>query len=1004
MMISSSLFETTPALLHLALQGALERWQQRASAEQQLRLQVWLDTNPEGASQLAHCWVASDYAANIAVEQAEDFLRWLEVGYAQRVLSAEDMRSDLAERLADVGADEALFDRQLRIFRRHMMLRILWRDFNRQCELLDTTTDMTHMAEVVLQASIRFHYGQLTERFGTPMGKASGEPQPLVVLGMGKLGGYELNVSSDIDLIFAYPESGETESLPESTHRRRSISNQEFFIKLGQKIISSLDKVTVDGFVFRVDMRLRPYGQSGALALNFGALEEYYQTQGREWERYAMIKARVVSGDRESGHCLPGAGRAGEQLLESLKPFIYRKYVDFSAIESMRAMKALINREVQRRGIDGDVKLGAGGIREIEFVVQVFQMIRGGRDVRLRERQVLKLLPLLAAEGYLPNAVAADLAAAYIFLRNTEHAIQGYQDKQTQSLPVDSTDQLRLAWLLGFDAWPAFLLQLNIHRECVRASFRAVIAAPDEHSGVEGSDQLWAALWLDELTEEELTEGLNGRGFVDSQAAARALTALKGSRALTSMQAESRRRLDALIPYLLVCLHERHQAGSLQSPADCLGRIITLIEKVARRSAYLLLLVENPKALQQLVRLCGASSWIADELCQHPALLDELLDPESLYRPPDKEALRDELRQQLLRVEPADLEGQMEALRYFRQAHGLRVAASEVTEVLPLMRVSDYLTWLAEVILEQVLELAWQQMIARHGRPQFAAGGVEPQFIVVGYGKLGGIELGHGSDLDLVFLHDAEAKYSTTGTDQHGVRSIDNQSFFMRLGQKVIHMLGAKTAAGQLYEIDMRLRPSGNSGLLVSSLKAFSKYQQEEAWTWEHQALTRTRVVAGGARLGREFEAVRQAVLVKPRDLKALKADVQAMRVKMREHLGSPVVEQSTQFHLKQDAGGIVDIEFLVQFAVLAWAEKVPSLTTFSDNIRILESLAEAEFLPVGAAQQLIDAYKTYRSQGHRLSLQRLPAVVQAGDFAAQRKCVVKIWEACLGTDGVSAV
>ena len=466
------------------------------------------------------------------------------------------------------------------------------------------------------------------------------------------------------------------------------------------------------------------------------------------------------------------------------------------------------------------------------------------------------------------------------------------------------------------------------------------------------------------------------------------LLELLSSRSLQTMQVDGRTRLDALMPRLLALLSE------LQEPAETLRRILVLVEAVVRRTAYLLLLVENPDALRQLVRLCGSSSWIADQLAQHPALLDELLDPRSLYSPPDKNALRDELRQQVLRVSWDDLEGQMETLRYFRMAHGLRVAASEVTDVLPLMKVSDYLTWLAEVILEHVLNLAWQQMVERHGRPQPVDGQPEPDFVVVGYGKLGGIELGHGSDLDLVFIHDASAKgYSD------GERSIDNQTFFTRLGQKMIHILNTQTISGKLYEVDMRLRPSGNSGLLVSSLTAFEKYQRNEAWTWEHQALTRARVVAGGERLTAEFEALRNDLLQQKRDDASLKQDVVEMREKMRAHLGTKGSEEkkAEQFHLKQDAGGIVDIEFLVQYAVLAWSVKAPELCRWSDNIRILETLQQVGLLADEEACQLIEAYKVYRSAGHRLALQRLPGVVGGEEFQAERESVKQIWNRYLG-------
>lgn len=985
-------YDQVPPRFHPVLQRQLELWRDRASDEQRQRLHLWAADNPEAAAQLAKVWVSSQYVAQIALDQAESFLAWLQRGIYAASLTDDDMAQELVRGLTEknlcVSAEgfqpeDKEFDRQLRRFRRDMMLRIIWRDFCRLAEMVETTRDMTHLAEVTVQAAIAYHNHWLQDRFGVPIGKYTHTPQPLVVLGMGKLGGYELNVSSDIDLIFTYPEGGETEGAS------RSISNQEYFVKLGQKIIGSLDTVTGDGFVFRVDMRLRPYGQSGALVLNFDAMEEYYQTQGREWERYAMIKARVVSAD-----VMPGGVKAGEQLMDLLRPFTYRRYLDFSAIDSMRDMKTLINREVQRKGISTDVKLGAGGIREIEFVAQVFQMIRGGKDVRLRERKVLLLLPLLEDEGYLPDGAAAELAAAYIFLRNTEHAIQGYQDKQTQSLPADDADRERLAWVMGYDSFEDFYRDLNIHRDIVNSHFQHVIADPEERTEADDTFAAWQTIWLretgpaDSLPDvESYAQLLADKGMQEPEQMADALLKFLASRTLRTMQSDGRARLDTLMPRLLALLCE------LQQPAETLSRILTLVESVARRTAYLLLLVENPAALRQLIRLCGSSSWIAAELANHPALLDELLDQRSLYHLPDKNALRDELRQQVLRISWDDLEGQMETLRYFRMAHGLRVAASEVTEALPLMKVSDYLTWLAEVILEHVLSLAWQQMVERHGTPQPLADEPEPDFVVVGYGKLGGIELGHGSDLDLVFIHDANAQGNSDGE-----RSLDNQTFFTRLGQKMIHILNTQTVSGKLYEVDMRLRPSGNSGLLVSSLTAFEKYQRNEAWTWEHQALTRARVVAGGARLTAEFERLRDELLQQPRDEEKLKKDVVEMREKMRSHLGTKGPSEKAQhFSLKQDAGGIVDIEFLVQYLVLSRAHQTPELSRWSDNIRILGCLEEAGILSADDAEQLIEAYKVYRSAGHRLTLQRLPSVVSADEFVQEREMVTRIWNRYIG-------
>lgn len=964
--------EKAPACLRDDLTHVWTRWHERAMDDQQEALAQWLDQHEDYPQQLLKAWAGSDFIAQSAMDRPDVFVQLLNSGELTQTFSLQNFSDLLAEMLANCENDKDL-DRQLRLYRRRMMMRIVWRDFNRLADWNETTNDMSYLAEVVVQQTIDFHYQQLAQIWGTPVGKTSGEQQQLLVLGMGKLGGFELNVSSDIDLIFAYPESGTTQG------GRKEQSNQEFFNRLGQRVIKSIDAQTADGFVFRVDMRLRPYGQSGALVLNFDSLEEYYQTQGREWERYAMIKARVIAGPEEKA----------AELMNMLRPFTYRRYIDFSAIEALRDMKGLINREVARKGMSADVKLGAGGIREVEFIVQAFQLIRGGRDERLQTREVMTLLPLLEREGLMPEGVGKTLMDAYVFLRNTEHAIQGYQDKQTQALPVDAKDGERLAWVMGFDSWDAFITQLDEHRNSVNQEFHAVVADSAESEGEESDDlNSWRPLWLDDLCQEDFAEQLSERGFEDAEAVAKALCDLKKSRALLTMQAEGRARLDSLMPKLLMLLSERDEQ------ANTLSRILVLIEAVARRTAYLLLLVENPNALKQLVRLCGASPWIADQLARHPALLDELLDQRSLYNPPDLEALRDELRQEVLRVGWDDLEGQMETLRYFRMAHALRVAAAEVSGALPLMKVSDYLTWIAEVILEHVQALAWEQMVDRHGKPSHAEGESEPEFIVVGYGKMGGIELGHGSDLDLVFIHNASSKGYTDGDKQ-----LDNQTFYTRMGQKMIHILNTQTISGQLYEVDMRLRPSGNSGMLVSSLTAFEKYQRNEAWTWEHQALVRARVVAGGEALAKAFQQLRLDILCQQREKARLVEDVVTMRQKMRDHLGTQggEEEKASKFHLKQDAGGIVDIEFLVQYAVLSQAVEHPQVAHWTDNIRILGDLHSQGLMSAEQSDALIEAYKTFRSESHRLALQQQKNEVSADKFAEQRQQVQAIWAEWLG-------
>lgn len=882
----------------------------------------------------------------------------------------------LAERwrsYLDQVDSEASLHRALRRFRQETQFRIIWRDLMRWSDLTETLAATSALADICIQGALDWLYEDTCQHSGTPWGidPVTGKeaPQPMVVLGMGKLGGRELNVSSDIDLIFAFPSKGETRG------GRRALDNQQFFIRLGQRLIQALDQMTADGFVFRVDMRLRPYGQSGALALSFAALETYYQDQGRDWERYAMVKARVVAGDQD----------AGAVLMESLRPFVYRKYIDFSAFESLRSMKSMINREVRRKGLEDNIKLGRGGIREIEFVVQAFQLIRGGRDRELQQRELLNILPELENLDLLPAEVVSELREAYVFLRNLEHALQGINDQQTQLLPGEPVMRDRVALIMEYDSWDAFMAALDHHRDRVALHFSNIIAIEEESEEQAGPDETWQELWLGEMEGDAALAWLQEHGYEDPDASLEALNLLRTGRPVQTMQTQGRRRLNQFMPMLLQALTQ------VDRPSQTLTRVLQLVEAVLRRTAYLVLLLENPGACNQLVRLCSDSPWIASQLAETPLLLDELLNAQNLYKPPAKSELQDDLRQQMLRIPYEDLEEQMESLRHFKKAHILRVAASELRGTLPLMKVSDYLTWIAEVVLEHVVAVAFANLVSRHGYPRRADGSpCDLDFAVVGYGKLGGIELGYTSDLDLVFVHSADPSQTTDGD-----RSIDNAVFFTRLGQRIVHILSTQTPSGQLYEVDMRLRPSGNSGLLVSTLAAFEKYQKEDAWTWEHQALARARGVAGCARTLEAFESIRHKTLCRQRDREALREEVVTMRERMRASLGTPTngTEPAKVFHVKHDRGGIIDIEFMVQYLMLAYSHEHPELTQWSDNIRQMEELGRAGILAVADTEQLREAYITLRSTIHRRALQNLNSQVAAGSFQAERDYIARMWD-----------
>jgi glutamate-ammonia-ligase adenylyltransferase len=931
---------------------------------------------PAQAAALARTLAGSDYVAAQLQARPALLAELLASGDLDRVLAAGEMRARVEAQLQDCCDEDALAA-ALRCARHREMVRIIWRDLAGAADLAENVRDLSDLADACIGGALRRLAGWCERDWGVPTGERSGTAQQLVVIGMGKLGAHELNLSSDIDLIFAYPEEGEVRG------GARELSNHEFFTRLGRKLIKALDANTGDGFVFRVDMRLRPWGSSGALACGFEAMESYYEGQGRPWERYALIKARVVAGDIVRG----------EQLLKALVPFVYRRYIDYSAFESLRELKGMIAREVRRKGMDADVKLGAGGIREVEFVAQAFQLIRGGVDKRLQHRELLPVLDRLAELGLLPAQVRDELLAAYIFLRRTEHRLQAINDAQTQSLPDDGLARLRVAYGMGHADWSSFAEALDAHRQRVHRHFREVISLPDESEEASAGDALsdWLDLWLGQLPESAALELLAPAGAPEVLLAA--ITEFRSGRAVTHMQRVARERLDRLMPLLL------RELASCERPAETLPRVLAVVQAVLRRSAYLVLLCENPGALVELLRLCGASPWIAEEIARFPSLLDELLNTGTLYAPPKLDELRQDLQAQLARLPVDDTEQQMETLRHFKHSHVLKVAASDVMGTLPLMKVSDYLSWIAEAVLQEVVALAWRDLVARHGRPCDAAGQpLETGFAVAAFGKLGGLELSYGSDLDLVFLYDAPPDGSTDGA-----RELANEQFYTRLVQKIINILTTRTLSGDLYEVDMRLRPSGASGLLVSSLEAFRRYEEESAWTWEHQALARARAVAGDPAVMAAFEAVRTAVLARAREPAALAGEVVAMRDKMVAHLSLAAdhdasdAEKASLFDVKHDPGGIVDIEFLVQYLVLGWSREYPELARFSDNIRQLERIAAAGLLPAADAGFLHDTYLAYRSLTHRQALARGKARVPAEQYVQQRAGVRALWERVTG-------
>ncbi|WP_337815444.1 bifunctional [glutamate--ammonia ligase]-adenylyl-L-tyrosine phosphorylase/[glutamate--ammonia-ligase] adenylyltransferase [Acidihalobacter sp.] len=914
---------------------------------------------------LPDVWAVSEFVFETCRRYPEQFDALSRSGRLSRAARREDLDAAVGQALAQ-HADEPAFMQALRRVRRVELTRIAWRDLAGEAGVDEVLAELTWLAEVCIERALRFAETQLEERHGAPR-TADGQRMRFCVLGLGKLGGGELNFSSDVDLIFAYADGGETDG-------PRPLDHQQYFVRLGQRLIKLLAELTADGFVYRVDMRLRPFGDAGPLAMSFAATEDYYQTHGREWERYALIKSRVVAGDVEGG----------DRLIEALQPFVYRRYLDYGVFQALREMKALINQEAERKGRVNNVKLSPGGIREVEFIGQAFQLIRGGRDRGLQLRGIREVLRCLVERGLLPPWAEVQLQEAYAFLRRVENRLQMAADQQTHALPTDEPGRQRLAWSMGRGDWDAFKTVLTGQMRRVHEQFEQIFAAPqaDEDERDRG-EQRFTRLWTHGKS-EDLADLLEGMGYVQPETAARKLVELLDSTICRALTETGRERLDRLMPLLV------QAAAGQDSPNVVLERVLGVIQAIARRSVYLALLVESPLALSQLIKLCAASPWITRQLARLPLLLDELLDPRSLYAPPDRTGLSRELELALRDTVPDDLEKLMDQLRHFKEAQVLKVAAADVMGVLPLMRVSDQLTWIAETILERVLDVARAQLVARHGEPRLQDGHAAG-FGVVGYGKLGGIELGYGSDLDVVFLYESDG--GAMGTD--GERPLDGALFFARLAQRVVHMLTAYTAAGTLYEVDMRLRPSGASGLLVSSLRAFSAYQFEQAWTWEHQALVRARFIAGAPEVAAAFQSVREQTLARNRERDDLRREVREMRERMWRELGGA---DPQRFDLKKDPGGIADIEFLVQYYVLAHAHDHPELLRYTDNIRILEGLSAVGLVDADDARFLTDAFRTLRDRIHALTLQAEPAVVDAGEYAALRAEVGRIWRACFGT------
>ncbi|MCP4021639.1 MAG: bifunctional [glutamate--ammonia ligase]-adenylyl-L-tyrosine phosphorylase/[glutamate--ammonia-ligase] adenylyltransferase [Desulfobacteraceae bacterium] len=841
-------------------------------------------------------------------------------------------------------------------------IRIAWRDLAGLATLTETLEDLSSLADACVDKAMEKIYQELCQKFGTPV-DSEGNFQQIVVLGMGKLGAKELNFSSDIDLIFVYPEQG-------YTNQDNMISNQEFFIKLCRKFLQLFDARSHETNFYRVDTRLRPFGESGPLVMDFSAFEEYYQAQGRDWERYAMIKARPIAGDIEQGNA----------LLEQLKPFIYRRYFDYSTFDSFRDMKARITAQIKSKKLKNNIKLGSGGIREIEFFGQIFQLIRGGVEPKLQEPGIVKVLDLLYAHGLIDQEACNDLKEAYSFLRLVENRLQEYADLQTHDLPENVEQQIILALSMGFDSWEKFKTVLEIHLGNVHTHFNDLLVTGNEKT-LDDESQSLKELWVRINDPQVMADTIAVSGFEDPKKVLDMLRALEQHPNTKQLTPNGRKKLSRLVPLLVKA------AGKTKDPETVLSRLVDLIITIERRTTYLSLLIENKGILETLVNLAQKSTWIILFLSSHPVLLDELMHPQTLYSLPKKKALQKELSIRMERIPGSDIEYQLEELCIFMQINTLRVAAADISGNYPLMKVSDHLTWIAETILDRVLKISWNILIQKYGNPQ----GIDLNnidacgFAIVVYGKVGGLEMGYASDVDLVFLYDSDS-----GSTVNGKRSIENIRFYSNLGQRIINILTMHTRAGKLYGADMRLRPGGTSGMIVSHIEAFEEYMEKDAWTWEHQAVIRARPVSGDKTLFKRFNTIREKVLQTKRDPDTLEKEVTDMRERMRADRLKP---QKGLFDLKQDKAGIVDIEFFVQYLILKYAHDYPDITYWTDNVRLLEAL-EAEGIITGDEGIFLrEAYIMMRKKIHSSNLKDTKSLVPESEFAMVREKVLKIFK-----------
>lgn len=918
-------------------------------------------------------WYASPFVKRVCISQPE----WLLQQFAKNELRSDcdvnTYRQLLRPIIVNANCVEIL-QQQLRQQRAAAFARIAWRDLQQYTTVEQTLRELSAFAEVCVQETLQWCFQWLQSQIHTH-DFVKTLPQNIVIFALGKLGGGELNFSSDIDIVIAYSDD-------DQLTQDQSAKAIEFYLKVVRLFIKILSEQTQDGFVFRVDTRLRPFGDSGTLLPSFLSIDLYFQTHGRDWERYAWQKARVIAGDME----------IGEQFLREVVPFIYRRYLDYGAMQSLREMKALIDTKARQEVAKENLKVGYGGIREIEFIAQMFQLIYGGKDTSLQLRSTMQALRQLETQGLLSSEWATKLITAYLFLRKSENGLQLREDQQIHSLPTDAVQQERYAYLLGKQSWQEFYALYEKQTHIVNHIYQSLLKNEDCSDDEPIEFDSVGGVWL-QINDQEYCLGLLIKHFgEDADNIYLQLNNFQQSSLVQKLIPVARDRLDSFVPIFL------HQLLQFEEPLEVFNRFLNILKKIVQRSTYVALLVENKNKLSNLFKLIDASSWIAQYLATHPLLLDEVLGMGEDYEPPNMGEMQEQLEISLASPDEG-LEKFMECLREFKHAQVIQIAAADVVENYPIMKVSDHLSWLAETCINNAVQYAYLELINKYGQPQcFVEDGVYvPEVLIVEYGKLGGLELGYGSDLDVVFLHNGEGeKCETSGANGVDKSKIHNDMFFTRLVQRSIHILSTITAGGKVFDTDLRLRPHGESGPIISSVSAYENYLVNDAWLWEHQALVRARAVTNSQVLQDGFASIRQKVLCQPRKVDDVRTSIIEMRNKMLETKAS---NTSAEFNIKNDAGGLVDVEFIVQFLVLSYANKHPEICIYTDNVRILDACAVADLLDQENARELKDIYLMFRKYLHQLSLKMLPEVVDVALFASERSVVQNNWASLLHSD-----